>query len=138
MGQGLQRSGVAMRKHQKLVRIDRQAPMTTAVAEQQPVYPVHPEARSLVAGFGLPEGDIVLPLQILVAAIPGVIIDDQKMIDAHLTIVVKKEGQPDTLIAQCNEAEKTVRLDQAGLRPYRHDLSAPPDCPAEIPLSDRA
>ena len=62
-GQRAQAPRCVMRIDQKLVAIDRQAPIVMAKAGQQMVQPVHPEMRRAVAGIGIPDRGIFLCFQ---------------------------------------------------------------------------
>lgn len=58
----------------------------------QPVEPIHTEARALVAVARMPERNIGLVSQIFQRSVIAVVVHHQKMVNAHVTVILQKIG----------------------------------------------
>ena len=114
VGQGAQRPRLAERIDQKFIDIDRQAPMTMAIAPLQMRQPIHPERRRLVAGRGGPDRHVRLLGQIFAGAVVAGIVDEQKVVHPQIAVIAQKIRQPDPLIPHGGQRNDRRRPDPHG------------------------
>ena len=99
----------------------------------QPVEPVDPEFRALVAACGRPDRHVGLGGQELAAAIVGIVVDDEEMADAHVTVILQEIVEPDTFVPEDREQQDIVARHLFGAQGNRFQLtplSERPEAPA--------